>query len=120
MSWGSAAGVVALTTVAGGFAGAGLAAFLIKALQISNFEGGSGYFAVFVTLFGVAGGFVVGLITALAVHSSFWVAQGCAVGILVALTIVAGVIAVGVQDDGPKLDGDKVVLEVELKCPRDW
>ena len=49
MTFGSGAGLVLLTTAIGGCAGAGLAAFLIKYLQISNFEGGSGYFAVLVS-----------------------------------------------------------------------
>ena len=120
MSWGSAAGVVVLTTVAGGCAAAGLAAFLIQWLQISNFEGGSGYFAVIVTLFGAAGGFIVGLVTALTVHSGFWPAQAYATGIVAALTIAAGVLTVALHDNGPRIDGEKVVLEVELKCPRDW
>ena len=120
MGWGSGIGVVALTTAAGGCAAFGLAAFLIKLLSISNFEGGSGYFTVFVTLAGLIGGFIVGLVTAVTVRSGFATAQLNALGIVAALTVAAGILAAVLQDDGPRLDGDKVVLEVELKCPRDW
>src|SRR5258708_5392690 len=47
----------------GGLIAFGLSFFLIWFLKISNFEGGSGYFALFVILTGVAGGFFVGLLT---------------------------------------------------------
>src|SRR5579864_7760179 len=123
MSLGSGIGVVVLTTVLGGLAAFGLSFFLIWFLQVSNFEGGSGYFAVFVILAGVAGGFVVGLITALTMRSSFDATQLRAAEIVLALTVVAGVIAVlgkVFEDKGPKLEGDSIRLEVELRCPRDW
>ncbi|HYL75109.1 MAG TPA: hypothetical protein VEU96_12940, partial [Bryobacteraceae bacterium] len=123
MSLGSGIGVAVLTTLLGGLAGLGLSAFLISFLKVSNFEGGAGYFAVFVTLAGVAGGFAVGLITALTMRSSFGAVQLRAAEIVVALTIVAGVINVlgkVFEDKGPKLEGDSIRLEVELRCPRDW
>lgn len=123
MSLGSGFGVVALTTVMGGFAAFGLSFFLIWLLNISNFEGGSGYFTVFVILTGVGGGFVVGLITALTMKSSFAQMQVRATLIVLALTICAGgIVALNkvFEDKGPKLEGDSIRLEVELKCPRDW
>jgi hypothetical protein len=43
--------------------------------------------------------------------------------IVVGLTIVAGVStlpATVLEDKGPKLEGDSIQLELELKCPRDW
>jgi hypothetical protein len=115
--------VVFLTTVMGGLAAFGLSYFLIWFLKVSNFEGGAGYFAVFVILAGVGGGFVVGLITAIAMRASFADMLLRAAEIVVALTIVAGIIVVlakAFEDKGPKLEGDSIRLEVELKCPRDW
>src|SRR5579872_4786711 len=115
--------VVFLTTVMGGAAAFGLSYFLIWLLNISNFEGGSGYFTLFVIIIGVVGGFFVGVIAALTLGSSFIQVQLRAAGIVVALTIIAGVVvtlAKVFEDKGPKLEGDSIRLEVELKCPRDW
>jgi hypothetical protein len=123
MSWGSGFGVVGFTTVMGGLAAFGLSYFLIWFLKITNFEGGAGYFTLSVTLIGVGCGFVVGLVTTLTMHSSFTAIQMRAAQIVVALTVVAGVsvvLATAFEDKGPKLEGDSVRLEVELKCPRDW
>jgi hypothetical protein len=123
MGGGSGIGVVVLTTLMGGVAAFGLSFFLIWFLNVSNFEGGAGYFTLFVTLTGVVGGFVIGLITALTMRSSFAQVQLRAAAIVLALTIAAGVIAVlgkVFEDEGPKLEGDSIRLEVELKCPRDW
>jgi hypothetical protein len=112
--------IILLTTAAGGAAAFGLANFLIYWLQIPNREGASGYFAVFVITAGVIGGFLVGLATALLVHSGFWRTQGYALGIVLALTVVAAILPIVLDDQGPTLDGDKLVVEVELKCPRGW
>ena len=123
MGLGSGIGIVFLTTVIGGLAAFGLSFFLIWFLNVTNFEGGAGYFTVFVILTGVVGGFVVGLITALTMRSSFAEIQLRAAEIVLALTIAAGVIVAldkVFEDKGPKLDGDSIRLEVELKCPRDW
>jgi hypothetical protein len=120
---GSGIGVVVLTTLMGGVAAFGLSFFLIWFLNVTNFEGGSGYFTLFVILTGVAGGFAVGLLTALAMHSGFAAMQLRAAEIVLALTIAAGAAVVldkAFEDKGPKLEGDSIRLEVELKCPRDW
>jgi hypothetical protein len=120
---GSAIGLVALTTLLGGAAAFGLSYFLIWFLNVSNFEGGAGYFALFVMLTGAAGGFAVGLITALAMNSGFVQMQLRAALIVVALTIAVAatvVLYTVFEDKGPKLEGDRIRLEVQLKCPRDW
>ncbi len=123
MGWGSGIGVVFLTTVLGGFAAFGLSFFLIWFLEISNFEGGAGYFTLFVTLFGVAGGFVVGFIAAVSMTSSFTEVLLRGALVVVGLTVaagIAGVLSKVFEDKGPKLEGDSIRLEVEYKCPRDW
>src|SRR3954453_3548585 len=119
----SAIGLVVLTTLMGGLAAFGLSFFLIPFLKVTNFEGGAGYFTVFVILSGVAGGFAVGLIVALAMRGAFAEMLLRAAGLVVALTIGAGVLVVLTkvfEDKGPKLDGDSIRLEVELQCPRGW
>jgi hypothetical protein len=122
MGWGSGIGLVFLTTVMGGLTALGLAYFLVWFIPVSNFEGGSGYFTLFVILSGIAGGFVVGLITALSM-SVFDAALLRAAEIVLALTVVVAIIvllAKAFEDKGPKLEGDSIRLEVELRCPRDW
>ena len=120
MGGGSFIGVVALTAAAGGLAAFGLATFLIWWIPVSNFEGGAGYFAVIVTGLGVIGGAIVGLVVAATVRSGFATAQTYAIGIVAALTVTAGVLVVIFDDDGPKIDGDLILLETELRFPRDW
>lgn len=123
MGWANGIGVVVLTILIGGVAAFGLSFFLIWFLKITKFEGGAGYFTLFVILTGVAGGFVVGLITVLTMGSGFVAMQLRATEIALVLTITAGVVVVlnkVFEDKGPKLEGDSIRLEVELKCPRDW
>ncbi|HEY3741425.1 MAG TPA: hypothetical protein VGL53_16350 [Bryobacteraceae bacterium] len=120
MNWGTTIGVTLLTTLAGGAAGVALANFVIYWQEISNREGSSGYLVLILTGLGLLGGFIIGLATALAVRSDFWKAQAWAVGVVVAVALFAGVLTVVLDDHGPTFDGDKIVLEVELKCPRGW
>jgi hypothetical protein len=106
----------------GGLAALGLAYFLVWFIPVSNFEGGAGYFTLFVILSGIAGGFVVGWITAVSL-SVFADALLRAAEIVLALTVVVAIVVVLAkvfEDKGPKLEGDAIRLEVELKCPRDW
>lgn len=120
MRWGTIVGVVLLTMAAGAGAAMGLASFLIAWLQISDREGASGYFAVYVTGMGLIGGFIVGLVTALVMQSGFWKVQAVALAIVLALTVAAGTLSVALDDKGPRIDGDKLILEVELKFPAGW
>jgi hypothetical protein len=120
MGLGSSIGVILITAVLGGLAAAGVATLLIQLLHITNFEGGSGYFAVFVTLAGIAVGFITGLISALAVRSDFWKAQTWAAGAILVLGIVAVVLPLLLNDEGPKLNGESLTLQVQLKSPPGW
>ncbi len=113
-------GLVLLTTAAGACAAFGVATYLIRALEISNREGASGYFAVFVIGIGLIGGFIVGLITALASHSGFWISQGYALGAVAILAGAGAVLPAVLNDEGPKLRGEKLVAEVEVKLPPGW
>jgi hypothetical protein len=120
MGWGAKIGFVLLSALEGGSLALALASFIIEYQQITAREGTAGYFAVSITLIGLFCGLVVGVITALAATSGFWKTQGYAVGILFALTLAGGVLLIWSDDRGPKLDGDSIVAEIELKCPRGW
>lgn len=95
--------VAAVTTAVLGLLGAGfLANACVRWYHISSFEGGSGYFVMFIGLFGGIAGFLVGLGTALfcllagtryAGWSSVPVAWGAAGAILVAATGLSFVLA---------------------------
>ena len=120
MGWGGTVGVTALTTVLGGLAAAAVAAILIEWLQISNFEGGSGYFAFFVVIAGIVAGFITGFLAAIISRSGFWRTQGYATAIVAALAVIAAVLPVLLNDKGPKIDGESIVLQVGLRCPSGW
>ena len=120
MGWGSTIGLTLLTAFEGALLAFALSEFLIPFLQVSPREGAAGYFALFLITGGVIGGFVVGLITALVVRSGFWTAQAWSVGVSAGLTVLVGLAVVIFNDNGPKLDGDPLVAEVELKFPPDW
>lgn len=120
MGLGSAIGVILISTVLGGLAAAGVAALLIQLLQISNFEGGSGYFAAFVTVTGIVAGFILGLIATLAVRSDFWRVQAAAAGAILVLAVLGVVLPVVLNDEGPKLNGENLTLQIELKSPPGW
>jgi hypothetical protein len=123
LSLGGGVGVVFLTVILGGLVGIGLSAVLIPILKISNFEGGSGYFALSLTLLGLAGGFVVGLITALTMTAGFGAVLTRSASIVVALAVAVGIIstvAKQFEDKGPHLDGENIRLEVEYKSPPGW
>jgi hypothetical protein len=120
MGWGGTIGVTALTTALGGLMAVAVAQLLIEWLQISNFEGGSGYFAFFVVTAGLVVGFITGFLTAIVSHSGFWRTQGYATAIIALLAVVAAVLPVLLNDKGPKIEGESLVLQVELRCPSGW
>ena len=68
----------------------------------------------------MAGGFLVGLIVAATVRSGFWTAQLYATGVVAVLTLSVAIAVVVLKDDGPQIDGEQLVLETELRLPRDW
>jgi hypothetical protein len=120
MGWGGTIGVALITTALGGVVAYIVAQELIDFLHITKFEGGAGYFAVFITLLGIIVGFLTGLISALAVRSDFWKAQGYAAGAIVVMAILATVLPAVLNDEGPTLDGEHLKLQVELKGPPGW
>jgi hypothetical protein len=114
--------LVALLTGGVGLLGAGfVAALIVDWYRISSFEGGSGFFVVFMALFGGMAGSVLGLIaarvTAARPNPGFGKglrnAVGAAVVILVAVAGVARVLA----DVPPQIDGQTLLLHVELRSP---
>lgn len=120
MGWTGVAGLIVLTTALGGFAAAVVSRFLIESLHVSHFEGGSGYFALFVTGIGIGGGFLTGAIVAAARPSDFTRALVWSVGIIAAIALLGAFLPPLLRDKGDLLDGEKLVLQLELQMPAGW
>ena len=121
MGWLRSFLVACITGILSLFASGYVADLAVTWYQISSFEGGAGYFVVFMALVGGAAGFVVGLITSRAVAArprpgfSKSLAFSCAT-VAVLLAAVAGVARL-LADVPPEIDGEALFLIVELRWP---
>jgi hypothetical protein len=121
MSW-IASVLVALLAAAIGLVLAGfIASHAVSWYRISSFEGGAGYFVVGMALLGAIAGFVIGLVTsrfvATSAHPSAWYAIGWSQLILIGLAAIIAGIARLSADVAPKLDGEELLLMVEIQWP---
>lgn len=121
LSWILSIVVALLTGIAALFVAGVVASLCVDWYRISSFEGGSGYFVVFTALGGaIAGGFV-GLVVARLIangaHPGFLNALGASIG---AVLLIGGLIAAVARllaDVPPTIDGQRLLLEVELRWP---
>jgi len=123
MSWLVSLATALLSGVVGGAGMFGIAHLGVKWYRISSFEGGSGYYVIFLTLFGAIGGFVAGLVAARvgsAHWSHDWHAQlvsgtGSVLGLL---TITLGIFYLGADHEPERGDrGLRVAWEIRLPAP---
>jgi hypothetical protein len=121
MSWLASLAVALVTAAAGLVLGGYIASLAVGWYRVSSFEGGAGYFVVAFALLGFVVGVVVGLVTcraiAPALHLGAWQAFLAAQGALVALAAIVGGTARLVADVPPTLDGQKLLLAVEIRWP---
>lgn len=119
MSWGTTIGVAFLTGIAGAASAGYLTYLCIVWYRLRTHDGGElAYYLVFVPL-GLVAGFTIGaLITRRA--SGFWAGQGVSLALVVGLCAVIGLFARMYGEVAPELDGDRLMLQVELKYPRGW
>ncbi len=114
--------LVGVLTAIGGCLGAGfLASVCVDWYRISSREGGSGYFILFMGLFGAMAGFVVGVVGARIVagraDATFLKALGVSLGSAAAvLLVIAGFAWLG-ADFPPTLEGKELVVDVEVRMP---
>ena len=120
MNWGLTIVIALLTGIAGASAAGCIGEFCVDWYRISSREGGSGYFVISLGLVGLLVGLVIGAVTSRVVQSGFWVAQGYALAIVVGVGLGIGLVARFFGEVAPTLDGDTVMLQAELKCPRGW
>jgi len=113
---------VALLTGGLGLILAGLVALgCIDWYHISGFEGKSGYFMVAMALLGGIAGCVLGFAISRAIGAASWLeflkGLGISWGVVVLVTGTAAGIAWLLADIPPKIDGQYLELEVEIKLP---
>ncbi|MEO7966145.1 MAG: hypothetical protein ABIT38_19755 [Gemmatimonadaceae bacterium] len=121
MTWLSSFFVGVLTGIAGLCISALCASLAIDWYRISSFEGGSGYFAVFLALIGGIVAFIIGMIvarTAGAVPTpSFLRSLGTALAVVVTLNGAIAGVARLLADVPPEIDGEQLLLTFEVKWP---
>src|SRR5689334_17853180 len=121
MSW-IASFLVALLTAAVGLVLAGfIASHAVNWYRISSFEGGAGYFVVGMALLGFVIAFAIGLvasrIVAASAHPGAWRVIGWSELPVIGVAAIVGAIARFSADVAPKLNGEELLLQVELKWP---
>ncbi|HEY3741426.1 MAG TPA: hypothetical protein VGL53_16355 [Bryobacteraceae bacterium] len=119
MSWGATIGIGFLTGLIGACAAGYLTYLCIVWLDLSRNDGGDlGYYIVFIPA-GMIAGFVIGAVASRFVPG-FWAAQGLSTAIVLGICIAIGFVARSYGEVAPEIDGDTLVLDVELKIPRGW
>lgn len=121
MSWLLTFATALLSAIAGGAGMFAIASAGVKWYRISSFEGGSGYYVMFLMLLGVIGGFLAGLIAARLGYSHWshdWYAQlvsGVAT-VLALLTLTLACFYLG-ADHVPEQGGRGLVVAWEVRLP---
>ena len=121
MSW-IASFLVALLTAAVGLVLAGfIASHAVSWYRISSFEGGAGYFVVGMALLGfviaLAIGLVASRIVAASAHPGAWRAIAWSQLVVIGTAAIIAGIARFSADVAPKLNGEELLLMVELRWP---
>jgi len=121
MGWPASLGVGILTaavaTVLAGF----VANLSVGWYRISSFEGKAGYYVVLMALAGLVAGLVIGVVAsrmvAASAHPGFLRALGLAQGVTLGLIAVIGGAARLLADVPPRLQGEELLLAVEIRWP---
>ncbi|MEO5799930.1 MAG: hypothetical protein ABIZ70_11050, partial [Gemmatimonadales bacterium] len=121
LTWLTSFFVGVLTAVVALFVAGLVASLAVDWYRISSFEGGSGYFVVFVALGGMIAGFLVGIVTARIVAAGaqpgFLRAQGFALLVVGGVALTIGGVARLLADVPPTIDGEELMLVVEARWP---
>jgi hypothetical protein len=121
MSWSSSIFVGILTAVVGLLASSFVATLAVGWYRVPNFEAQSAAFVASFAVLGILVGLVVGIVTSRTMGAAgaagFFKALGGANGMLLGLIAVVGVTARLLADVPPKLDGETLMLAVEVRWP---
>jgi hypothetical protein len=121
LNWTLSIVLAVLTGVLGLFATGFLAAGYARWYHMSHFEGKADYFMIFAALVGgvmsLLLGLVVSRLVAAGVEPGFLKGLGCAWGTVLLIAGGLALIAWLLADIPPKIDGNKLELQVEIKLP---
>lgn len=121
MGWVASFAVAVLTAVLAMFGSGLVASLAVDWYSISSFEGGSGYFVIGMSLLGLIGGFVIGLVAARVVaarpNPTFLKGLGAACGTVATILFLIGGGARLLAHVPPEIDGETLFLQVELRWP---
>jgi hypothetical protein len=116
--------LVGVVTAVAGCLGTGLvAAVLVDWFRVTSREGASGYFVVGLSLLGLLGGLVVGVVSSRLVAAGAHPGPLRALGASLAATAAILALVLGLSwlaaDFPPTLDGRELMVEVEVRLPGD-
>jgi hypothetical protein len=121
MSWPASIFTALLTGVLGMFLSGYIAALAVDWYHISGREGASGYFIVFLGMLGLAVGLVIGLVVARTVaggaHPGLLRATGVSFALVGGIGLLSGGLARALADVPPEIDGESLMLAVEVRWP---
>ncbi len=121
MSWLASIFVAILTAAAGAAASGFVASLCVDWYHVSSREGASGYFVVLLGLLGLIAGGIIGLVASryVAAHAdpSFFKALGVSLGVVAGLAGGIGGVARLLADVPPTIDGEPLLLAVEIRWP---
>ena len=112
-----------LTGIVGMLAAGFVAAACVDWYSISSREGESGYFVIAIAFLGLVAGCAIGLITARVVAAGsdpgFLKALGRSLAMVAGIAVLGGGTARLLADVPPELDGETLMLSVEVRWPED-
>ncbi len=122
MGWPGSIGVGVLTAATAALLAGWVTNLSVGWYRISSFEGKSGYFVIGMALLGLIGGLVIGIVTSRLVAAgtapgflkSLGLAQGFALGLIAVIGGTARLLA----DVPPRLDGEELLVAVEIRWPQ--
>jgi hypothetical protein len=121
MSWPSSFGVAVLTAIVGLFASGLLASLTASWYRIPGFEAQSAAYVASIAIFGMIGGFIIGFIASRVIGGGadpgFLKALGISNGVLLGLLVIIGGVARVLADIPPTIDGEQLMLAVEIRWP---
>jgi hypothetical protein len=121
MSWLSSVVIATLTAVVGAIASGYVANLAVGWYRISSFEAGSAAFVIGLGLLGLVAGLLIGLVTSRVMASGgdpgFIRTLGTSQAILLGLVAVVGTGGRLMADVPPEIDGERLLLAVEVRWP---
>jgi hypothetical protein len=109
--------VAVVTALVSGFLAGCVASLCVEWYRISSFEGGSGYFVVFTAIAGFVAGLIIGVIAAQAAGPGLGRGLGASLLTVLVLSGAAAGISRALADVPPTLNGESLILLVELRWP---